>query len=336
MAIGKLLGVLSAAASAATLVAYARYRKDIRSIKEKVESGSTVAETIAGPIEYAQQGKGTPLLMIHGAGGGYDQGLLIARDFANGYRVIAPSRFGYLKTPVPPDPSPAAQADAHAGLLDFLNVERCVVVGVSAGAPSAVELALRHPNKVSALILLVPRTYDPSQSIGADQSVRSQIVLRLIEGSADFLFWLAGRVARPSVVRFLGSPPEVDARAPNTVRQRVTEIIGSMLPLSSRVRGIALDSNTKLSPWPLERLKLPVLIISAKDDQWKTLPGARFTAERIPGAKLHILSDGGHLMIGREKQVADWIGNFLASHKPPKAHRAPSRQSVSGKTLEPV
>jgi len=70
--------------------------------------------TARGPIEYAVQGHGIPVLAVHGAGGGYDQGLLVAGNaFGEGYQVIAPSRFGYLRTPVPPDVSPAAQADAH-------------------------------------------------------------------------------------------------------------------------------------------------------------------------------------------------------------------------------
>ena len=314
MSPAKLIGMLSAAASAATLVSYARYRREIRSIRREVESGSTIAETAAGAVEYAEVGEGAPLLMIHGAGGGYDQGLLIARDFGEGYRVIAPSRFGYLKTPVPEDASPAAQADAHAALLDFLGISWCILVGVSAGGPSAIEMALRHPDKVAALILVVPRTYDPTQSVGADQSFQSQAMLRLIESSADFLFWLAMRFARPAVVRFLGSPPEIEANAPPEDQQRVTEVMRSILPLSGRVRGIAVDSSIELSPWPLERVAAPVLVVSAKDDLWKTLPGARFTAGQIPGSELRVLESGGHLMIGREKQVTGWIREFLAAH----------------------
>lgn len=326
MALRKLFSVLSAAASAATVVAYSRYRKDIRSIRDKVESGSTIAETTAGAVEYAETGEGEPLLMIHGAGGGYDQGLLLAREFANGHRVIAPSRFGYLKTPVPQDSSPAAQADAHAALLDFLNIGKCVVVGVSAGGPSAVELVLRHPGKVSALVLLVPRTFDPAQSVGADRSVQSQLVLRLIEASADFLFWLAMRVARSSVIRFLGSSPQLDADSSPEARQRVTEVMRSMLPLSSRVDGVAVDSSIQLSSSPLDQIDLPVLIISAKDDLWKTLPGARFTAEHIRGAELRILESGGHLMIGQEKKVASWVRQFLAAHRTVRVRARTNRE----------
>jgi len=335
MAVRNRIRILSAAASAATLVAYARYRKEIREIRDCVDRGSTIAETAAGPIEYAEAGAGEPLLLIHGAGGGYDQGLLIARDFGEGHRVIAPSRFGYLKTPVPEDVSPAAQADAHAALLDFLGIGKSIVAGASAGAPSAIEFALRYPDRVRALILLVPRTYDPTNSIGVDDSMRSQMVLRLVEASADFLFWLAMRVARSSVVRFLGVPPELEAAASDEDRRQVTEIMRSVLPLSSRVAGIAVDSGITLSPWPLERIRVPVLIISAADDLFKTLPGAQFTAEHIRGAELRVLKRGGHLMVGQGAQVKSWIRQFL-ERKPAPAGKSPFNRKTRARDHELV
>ena len=316
----KLITMASAAGAAAGAVAFGRYVRDIRQIRSRVERGGSLVETAVGRIEYAEAGSGEPLLMIHGAGGGYDQGLLVARDLGPGFRIIAPSRFGYLGTPVPDDSSPAAQADAHAALLDRLGVEKCVVAGVSAGAPSAIELALRNPDRVSALILLVPRTYDPSQSIGVDEAFQSQMVLRLVETSADFLFWTAMRLSRASVVRFLGVPPELEAAAPEEDRARVTEVMRSILPLSKRVRGITVDSNADLAPWPLERLRMPVLIVSARDDLYRTLPGARFTAGGIKQAKLKILESGGHLMLGQGGQVRQWIAEFLKS-RPPSAGR---------------
>lgn len=307
----KLIRIISAGASAAGLMTYVRYRKEMRSIEATLDRGSTIAETAAGPIEYAERGTGEPMLVIHGAGGGYDQGLLIADALAEQYRIIAPSRFGYLRTPVPGDASPPAQADAHAALLDSLGIEKVIVTGASAGAPSAIELALRHPERVTAMILLVPRTYDPSGSVGVDASVPSQTVLRLIEASSDFLFWVTMRVSRNSVLRFLGVRPFVEARASPGERLRVTQIMRSMLPLSRRVRGIAVDSAAEISPWPLERIGCPVLIVSAKDDLFRTLSGAQFTAEHIKGAEMRVLYEGGHLMVGKQEQVHRWIKEFL-------------------------
>lgn len=334
MAIGKLIiRIISAGASAAGIVAYLRYRKEMKSIRACIESGSTIAETAAGPVEYAESGEGEPMLVIHGAGGGYDQGLLIGSDLGEGYRVIAPSRFGYLKTLVPDDSSPTAQADVHAALLDFLDIAKAVVVGVSAGAPSAIELALRHPNKVSALILLVPRTYDPTQSIGVDESAQSQAVLRLVEASVDFPFWAAMRISRSSVVRFLGVPPDVERAASEDDRQRVTHVMRSILPLSSRVRGVAADSSVEISPWPLERISAPTLIVSAEDDLFRTLPGARFTAEHIKGAELHVLKSGGHLMVGRTAKVRALVCDFIERHRR-KEIRHPSSNQARQQELE--
>jgi pimeloyl-ACP methyl ester carboxylesterase len=332
----KLVRVLAAAASAAGIVAFARYRREMREVCASLESGSRIAKTAAGEVEYAETGKGEPMLVIHGAGGGYDQGLLIANDFGSQYRRIAPSRFGYLRTPVPADDSPAAQADAHAALLDFLGVQRCIVVGASAGAPSAIELALRHQNRVGALILLVPRTYHPAQSVGADESLQSQSVLKLVEASADFLFWLAMRVSRSSVVRFLGVPPEVEANASTKDRARVTQVMNSILPLSKRVRGIEVDSRADISAWPLERIAVPTLIISAEDDLYRTLPGARFTAEGISGAQLRVLKRGGHLMVGQQGQVREWIEAFLRQKGPNGVKQGAGAGPSRKRKLEPA
>lgn len=51
-------------------------------------------------------GDGPALLMIHGTGGGFDQGLTFTEEFVRrGHRVIAPSRFAYLRSDFPDDPS---------------------------------------------------------------------------------------------------------------------------------------------------------------------------------------------------------------------------------------
>jgi len=331
MASAGLFRILSAAAAAAGAKAYLRYRREIADLRDQLGAGSEIAETSAGPIEFAEKGEGQPLLLVHGAGGGYDQGLMIGRDFAEGFRVIAPSRFGYLRTPVPDDTSPAAQADAHAALLDKLGLENCVVAGVSAGGPSAIEFALRYPDRTQALLLIVPRTYDPTQTIGADKGFDSQMILRLVEASADFLFWVGMKVARPAVVRFLGVPPELEVKAPKEERDRTTEIMRNILPLSDRVAGIAVDSSTEIAPWPLEKVTAPTLVISAKDDLFGTLPGARFTAAHIPGAELEVLESGGHLMLGQRDRVNAIIASFLKRRRRP----APSRKTKAASAKQP-
>lgn len=100
--------------------------------------------------------------MIHGTGGGFDQDLLFTRQLlAEGYRVIAPSRFGYLRSSLPTDPSSIRQADAYVDLLDHLQIDRVAVAGGSAGALSAIAFAVRHPARCAALLPIVPASYTP-------------------------------------------------------------------------------------------------------------------------------------------------------------------------------
>ena len=307
-----LAGTIAALGSAAAAsFFYGTYRRDMKAKTSELAAGSRIALTDAGPIEYGREGSGSPVLVSHGAGGGYDQGLFLGRElFGPGFDVIAPSRFGYLSTPVPNFASPADQADAHAALLDALGIPEAIVVGVSAGAPSAIEMALRHPARVSALILAVPRAYAPDAEL-SDAPLRRERIFKAVRTGGDFAFWCAIRMARSSMLQFLGVPPAVDARASPEDRARVTQIMRSILPVSRRVSGIANDGEAKIGPWPLERIKAPALVISAADDGYGTLPCARYTAGQIPDADLMELETGGHLMVGRGSEVRARIVGFL-------------------------
>jgi 2-hydroxy-6-oxonona-2,4-dienedioate hydrolase len=289
------------------------YRRELDRARDAARQGSVVADTDAGPIEYAEKGAGIPLLSIHGAGGGFDQGFANAAEFiGEDFRIIAPSRFGYLRTPVPRDPSPAAQADAHAALLSKLNVPEAIVVGVSAGARSAVELALRHPERVARLILIVPGTYSPTSPVSVEASRGSRFVFSLVNTGADFAWWAVEKIAPSVLIRFLGVRPELVAGSPKAERDRVMRIVAGIEPLSLRFLGINVDSTPDLRELPLGKITAPTLIISARDDGFNTLPAAEFAASKIPDAKLIIHDTGGHLMVGHQEAVRTAVRSFLA------------------------
>lgn len=307
-----MLSAVSIAVVVAGGLVFLSYSNDIDRARSAVASGARVANTAAGLIEYAERGEGTPLLSIHGAGGGWDQGLTNVADLVgNGFRVIAPSRFGYLETPIPSDASPSAQADAHTELLSWLKVERAVVVGVSAGARSAVELALRHPDKVSALILIVPGTYAPESPVMVEGSRGSAFVFWLVNTGVDFAWWATEKIAPSILIRFLGVPPEVVEAATEQDRKRVMAIVRSVEPLSRRFPGINIDSAPDLRRLPLEKIAAPTLVVSAQDDLFNTLPAAVFAARSIPGAKLVVYNTGEHLLVGHGGKVKKVVSDFL-------------------------
>lgn len=119
-------------------------------------------ETAHGPVECALRGDGPAMVIAHGGPGGCDQALILGELFRkNGYRIIAPSRPGYLGTPLNIGKTAEEQGDFLAALMDALNIPEAIIVGASAGGPAAYQLAQRRPEKARALIVIdgVSRKY---------------------------------------------------------------------------------------------------------------------------------------------------------------------------------
>jgi 2-hydroxy-6-oxonona-2,4-dienedioate hydrolase len=105
----------------------------------------------------------------------------------------------------------------------------------------------------------------------------------------------------------------VQENVPASERKRLAAILQSVMPLSLRTAGLEVDAGTVPGPLPLDQIQVPTLIITTRDDLFGTLPAAEFMAKRIPNARLVVLDDGGHLLVGRQKEVTDTIADFLVS-----------------------
>jgi pimeloyl-ACP methyl ester carboxylesterase len=303
-------------------LAWFKYRRDIQRARERISAGSRIAETPCGPIEYAQAGDGPPVLVVHGAGGGFDQAMFLAEPlFESGLRVIAVSRFGYLRTPLPADPSATAQADAHACLLDALGIPRVAVLGASAGAPSSMQFALRHPERTAALVLLVPAAYpahiaSTSRGVMPRRTTPETALLFDTALKSDFFFWLAPRIARRTVLRgILATPPSVVEQASAAERARVAGVLARILPVRPRRLGLLNDAaiTSSLPRYDLGRIVAPTFIMSVADDLFGTYDGARYSAEHIPHARFTGYPRGGHLWVGHHEELMAEIARFVRS-----------------------
>ena len=316
MHISRLLLAGAATASSGFLAAiYRAYRRDIRKAKARVSTGSSIVNTECGPIEYASVGEGAPLLVVHGAGGGFDQALDFAYDLNEaGFRCFFVSRFGYLRTPLPVDASPDAQADQYACLLDSLGIPKAAIMGISAGGPSALQFAIRHPQRCSALVLLVPATFARS---GAGIHPSSPSVTRLLADTvlkSDFAFWLMIRLVRRTVVEnVLGTPYQVAKHASPAERVRLQTVLMNILPVSRRRAGLFSDGVvvSSMRRFDLERIEAPTLVISVEDDRYGTFPGAQYTAGQIRNARFIGFATGGHLWLGHNAEVSTAVCDFL-------------------------
>jgi 2-hydroxy-6-oxonona-2,4-dienedioate hydrolase len=287
---------------------YQQYQQEMRAASRRLLVGSRVAETARGPIEYAISGEGPPVLVAHGGGGGYDQGLVAAKLLGEGFQYIAVSRFGYLRSPLPADPSPAAQADAYVALLDALGIERVAVLAASAGGPSAQQFALRYPERCTALILGAAASQ--MVKMPAASIVMLQVLLR-----ANFLFWLMLTKFQKLLLAYVGISPEVQARLGPEEWAWFTELMATLLPIDQRREGLVNDvvQATSLSPYALEQIRVPTLVIHAKDDPIAPYSHGEYSAQRIPGARFLSLEEGGHFAMGDPDTLKE-AQAFLRQH----------------------
>jgi pimeloyl-ACP methyl ester carboxylesterase len=254
-----------------------------------------------GTVEFAQHGDGPDLLVSHPLFGGFDIGLAIADTYAgNGYRIVAPSRFGYLGSSLPQGASPAVQAEAYAAVLDRLEIERAIVFGYSGGGPSAIQFALRHPDRTEALILLASALPGRAGSL-------PKPLARLLFGSEIF-FWSLNTYLPSTMARVLGVP--AGFHLTGAQRATVKRYGASLLPVHPRKRGILFDlyvSNPAVQNFPLEDIRVRAVVINAVDDPMSAFENAESAARRITGAKLVAIENGGHLLLGNERRVQDEI-----------------------------
>lgn len=289
--------------------------------RARLRGRSEVFDSRFGRMEYALAGEGAPLLVVHGMGGGFDQGIgWVPPEAATGWQVIAPSRFGYLRSDFPADPSLENQADAFVDLLDHLKIERVPVIGVSAGAQSSIQFAIRHPTRCAALVALVPAGYSPERAPPPVPIWTTRLVADL-SLLTELLFWLGWSMDEDRMIEtVLASDPALLRGASPSETARVHAILRNAMPIRERARGIANDARQAgwPAPLPLEQVHVPTLAISLADDRYDTLSAARHIAERVPGARLVDFPTGGHVWIGLNQKVLGTVNDFLnAAGKPP-------------------
>lgn len=311
----QILFVILAVLMVAIAGVYAIFARDLTCARARLVDRSKTVETSFGTLEYAVMGEGEPVLSVHGAGGGFDQGLDMTGALAGrGYRLIAPSRFGYLRSSLPSNLTTAMQADAYAQLLDRLGIDKVVVVGISASAWSSMQFAIRHPERCRALVLLVPADYLPPGT-----SIHGGAVVRAIFNS-DFLAWVALKLmpVMPSGMTqmMLGTDAAIVRAAEPSEKARVQQVLEHLLPVSSRFGGMQFDIKTAAThePYAIEKIACPVLTISAEDDRFGTASRAKHIATSVPDGRAIIFPTGGHALVDHYADALREVTSFLQMH----------------------
>jgi pimeloyl-ACP methyl ester carboxylesterase len=276
------------------------------------ETPRTVS-TASGPVEYAERGQGEPVLAVHGTLGGWDQGLVAGEYLrVNGFRIIAPSRPGYLGTPLSTGRTFAQQGDALAALLDVLEIDRIIVFALSGGGPAGYELAARHADRVAKLVQVEgvcipgPLPAAAARLAARDGIAKAQIWLltHAPRQTLTALFRLAGsdtKAVAADRAAMLAAIPGRTATLEATLR--------ASLGSARRRQGMKNDF-TPFTPAPLDRVTCPTLIVHARSDKSVPPASAEYAHAHITGSELYWM-DGSHVAFAVE--AADTAPAYVLS-----------------------
>ena len=247
-----------------------------------------------GEITYVDSGEGEVILSVHGIFGGYDQAYDTCKDFCSDYRIIAPSRFGYLGSDVSGDGTPARQAAAYVELLDKLGIDKVYLLATSAGGSVAIRFALDYPQRAKGLILYcsaMPPVEKPEKY--AEYAGPPPFLCN------DYIMFLLSPMFEP----IMGMEPST---------------IYSMLPINDRKVGVILDASVTnpdmardFGEYPIEDLQVPTLIFHAKDDKLASYIETEKAVARFPNCTFISFESGGHLLTGHAEEIKEAVSGFV-------------------------
>jgi 2-hydroxy-6-oxonona-2,4-dienedioate hydrolase len=288
------------------------YQLTTTNIRQQALSNSKLINTPHGLLEYTDVGTGYPVLVSHGAAMGYDMVESVRQMLGNeSFRLIVPSRFGYLRTPLPSDASFAAQADAFADLLDALNISKVIVMGFSFGGPAALHFVLRHPDKSSALVMSMAVSHNLPSNDAINQ-IMFQAIFR-----SDLGIWLFSTAYQSQFLKVLGVSSQVQNHMTNADKQYVANVLRIMQPASARQAGLFNDLGRGQNEinLPLETITIPTIVFHSKDDGLVNFEYGQYTAQHIPNAKFVPFESGGHLIVGCLDTMHNKTMSFLRENQ---------------------
>jgi pimeloyl-ACP methyl ester carboxylesterase len=264
------------------------------------------------------EGDGPPVVMLHGMVSTGDCWTYTCEALKSRHQVIAPDMPGHGRSGGGASPySLAFYADWLSDFLDALGLSSATLIGQSMGGAICLAFALRHPERVSRLVLV--------DALGLSSKLAWRALRNMAAGIPDYL--RAGLTHRsdPYLLRFFqpwafldpwGSPREIIERMAIINQPREAAVMWSGVRLllvdfwSSRKRADFVAG--------LDRLRVPTLVVWGQQDGLLALDDAREGISRIPNASLEVIEDCAHEpMLERPEKFNRLVQAFLEpTHQP--------------------
>jgi non-heme chloroperoxidase len=199
----------------------------------------------------------------------------------SGYRVIAPAVYGFESTPSRPGWSMEDYAHDLARLIEALGWSNATVAGLSMGGYQALAFYRLYPELVDSLVLCDTRANADSPEVFAGRQQFRKAVME--KGSEEAATRMVPNFFAPET--YESNPSLVEKTRASIVRQTPDDISEAMRAIAER------GDSTEL----LTEISCPTLIINGIDDRVTPPETAATMHALIPGSKLELIPDAGHL-----------------------------------------
>jgi pimeloyl-ACP methyl ester carboxylesterase len=264
------------------------------------------ADTPSGPVQYVDVGEGPAVLFVHGSPGGCDQGALMTQFVVEaGFRVVAPSRPGYLDTPLTDDnATPEQQAALELALVDSLGIDDLRLMCWSGGGPSTYLLAARNPERVRAVVAIAAVSTSYTFAHPHEESL---LVGRF---GTWFMKSLAKHAPKEVVSMMASEEGDLTKEQAKALSEHVWNepakrafVLGLMDTVTGH-RKVGLKNDEQQYPeiddLGLASITAPTLLVHAEADSDVPIDQSEHAAASIPGAELHRVDAGTHISVWTE------------------------------------
>nr|WP_251130130.1 MULTISPECIES: alpha/beta hydrolase [unclassified Exiguobacterium] len=254
------------------------------------------------------RGHGPVIVLIHGTQSSSLEPYHVDRLVVSGFRVIVPSRPGYGETPYSFSASPQAFATNLRHLMEIMAIDRYHVYGISAGGPTAIELASQNDHALSlTLAAAVTSVVDFPYRQYISRNVAQPAFIALQFAMKQFVARAIQKQPFEATARMIQS---TSLLALDVIRDEVTPYdIFLLKRVASQMAfglGAQFDLRQQVTDEALLGVTCPTYIVHSKNDKAVPVRHAHHAKRLIPHAQLTILNSPGHLIwIGRQARKSE-------------------------------
>ena len=233
-------------------------------------------------LAYTDQGQGQPVVFLHAFPQSRAMWTSQVEALSKTYRVVTLDFRGFGESDAPLWHYTLEQfADDVAGLFDHLAIKQAVLVGLSMGGYTLFAFYRTYADRVKGLVLADTRAQADTEEGRAGRFAMAQTAHT--KGAAAIADIMLPKLLSPVALQ---TKPDLVWQVREAIEQtQISGIAGALMAMAGRPDSVSL----------LTQIARPTLIITGELDGPTPPADGRLMAERIPGARLEIIPQAGHL-----------------------------------------